>query len=632
MSEAPLDALVQQVKTTLSELLNTPEPLYDIQEKALRKLLEETTTKNHLVFQLPTGAGKTRVVSAYLWGLYYVERIAPGDKVIFLTPRVIIKKQVASKEFGQILNKPPFEVLELVGDGLTGKLRDELVSPRRTISIIVATPHLLNQFHDKYGIGDLDRLKAVLLDEGHFMYWGPETSRTILDLTGGNRVILAFTATPTEELISGLDCPPVYYYYSQRAMSRGILTPMVKVRPYDMLVDLSQDEFNNVFIKERARKIAAEVVKILQEESGALGYSLQERIPKTLVAAANVREAEEIHRRLNELLPDKPKVIMLAHYKTDYSSSDEVDRFKESDEGILVTVNMADVGFDDRNLEVLVIARRIRTPVAYVQIRGRVLRRHDTNDARNLKVGGEMGSGHAVLVDLVGLATKNEDEQTIKEVELGIYSSEGAFSDLAGGPSGGTIAEVEASVDIKERKVFTVPGNHIESSSPEATMEEQEGNQYHMPSLKALKWPSVKFHLTPLLPRLNALGLFPPDSTAHAEIILLTFLAAIEREIRGCDECIEEAEEMTDDLRKEQESMRSQEALYRAQMGQTASDSEKESIRGILCSLASNEEQFKSREEILQRDIEKIKKERTALVENRERLLTLPWRKEGEET
>jgi superfamily II DNA or RNA helicase len=626
MSEKSLDVLVQQVKTTLSELLNTPEPLYDIQEKALRKLLEETTTKNRLVFQLPTGAGKTRVVAAYLWGLYHVEKIAPGDKVIFLTPRVTIKKQVASKEFGQILNKPPFEVVELVGDGLTGKLRDELGSPRRTISIIVTTPHLLNQFHDKYGIGDLDMLRAVLLDEGHFMYWGPETSRTILDLTGGNRVILAFTATPTEELISGLDCPPVYYYYSRRAMSRGILTPMVKVRPYDMFVDLGQDEFNNVFIKERARKIAAEVVKVLQEESGALGYSLQERIPKTLVAAANVREAEETYRRLNELLPDKPKVIMLAHYKTDYSSSDEVERFKESDEGILVTVNMADMGFDDRNLEVLVIARRIRTPVAYVQIRGRVLRRHDTDDVRNLKVGGEMSGGHAVLVDLVGLATKNEEEQTIEDVERGMYSSEGAFSDLAGGPSSGAITEVEASVDIKEREVFTVPRDRTESSSLDATTEKQKGNQHPRPSLKELERD-----LRLLLPRLKALGLFPPDPI-NPRIFLLSNLRETERAIRKCEESMNEGEEMIGDVRRDQESVRALRASYRAQLGQAPSDSEKELLERFLSSLMSHEEQLKFLEESLQGAIEEIRKASTALVEHREGLLTLASGKEGGET
>jgi CRISPR/Cas system-associated endonuclease/helicase Cas3 len=60
--------IVEKVKSKLAELLQTDSPLYHVQEKALGRLIEETWVRNHLVFQLPTGAGKTRVVAAYLWG------------------------------------------------------------------------------------------------------------------------------------------------------------------------------------------------------------------------------------------------------------------------------------------------------------------------------------------------------------------------------------------------------------------------------------------------------------------------------------------------------------------------------------------------------------------------------------
>jgi superfamily II DNA or RNA helicase len=52
--------IVEKVKSTL-EKIKPGSPLYHVQERVLGRLIEETRTRNHLVFQLPTGAGKTRV-------------------------------------------------------------------------------------------------------------------------------------------------------------------------------------------------------------------------------------------------------------------------------------------------------------------------------------------------------------------------------------------------------------------------------------------------------------------------------------------------------------------------------------------------------------------------------------------
>jgi superfamily II DNA or RNA helicase len=182
-----------------------------VQEKVLRKLLEETGTRNHLVFQLPTGAGKTRVVTAYLWGLHFLGRVNSGDKILFLTPRIVIRQQVIENEFGLLL-KEPFRIEEFNEDdsakNLAEELHNKLKSQEPYISLMVITPQLLSMHYknEEFRKTDYENVKVVLLDEGHYMYWGPEMSKIISNLIKDeNRIVLAFTATPTTELTTTWD-------------------------------------------------------------------------------------------------------------------------------------------------------------------------------------------------------------------------------------------------------------------------------------------------------------------------------------------------------------------------------------------------------------------------------------------
>lgn len=457
--------IMSKIKSQLSELLHSDAPLYPVQEKALSRLLEETEKRTRLVFQLPTGAGKTRVVAAYIWGLYYLNKIRPGNKIIFITPRIVIREQVIEKEF-QLLRKEPFTIENLGGDVLTDKLYGRLLSlekllgPEKRIQIIVITLKLLTEYYNKYDKRGFENVKAIFLDEGHFAYWGAKNFEPLSKLIEGeDRIILAFSATPTSDLIKNLGTP-IYHYHSLDAMSEGILISKLKIYPYYIIVaNMDESRFNKVLINDRAQKIAEETLRILEGEAKDLGFDLRKRVPKTLIVAANVREADKIYQKLKELIPEKSSVIRLAHYKTEYSPSEEVERFKRLSEGILVTVNMADMGFDDRNLETLVIARRIKTPVAYVQIRGRVLRRHDTNDPNNIK----KRKKYAVLVDFTGSISEHEKQEVIKRVEKGEFPSEGVYADLVGTLEEGEIEEIDTRVEICRNKPFMIPEESVES-------------------------------------------------------------------------------------------------------------------------------------------------------------------------
>jgi superfamily II DNA or RNA helicase len=502
--------IVEKVKSKLAELLQTDSPLYHVQEKALGRLIEETWVRNHLVFQLPTGAGKTRVVAAYLWGLYFLGRVKNGDKILFLTPRRVIRDQVREEEFSLLLREP-FKIErfgeDVLAETLSEELHSKLTSRGSYISVMVITPQLLSTHYTIFGRADYENVKAILLDEGHYMYWGQEMSKIIsVFLEDEGRIILAFTATPTSELINSLGYP-VYHYHSLKAMEKGILIGDLKVCVYDTIVGIDTDSFNRLAIDDRARKYAEEIIRILEEEARESGYSLQERIPKTLVVAANVSEANKIFDKLFRLVEElgeysklekddfrKTHFIGCAHYKMGPSNEDAkktIDEFKKSNGGILVTVNMADMGFDDRNLEVLVIAREIKTPVAYVQIRGRVLRKCDTNDPRNIK----RQKGYAVLVDLAGSAEEHEEKEIIEQVEEGGFSSQGVYADLGGVFEKEGVKEVEASVEVKPLKTFMVresepesePEDHISSEEMRKKQIERMLGIIHLPPEKKLR-------------------------------------------------------------------------------------------------------------------------------------------------
>jgi len=203
---------------------------------------------------------------------------------------------------------------------------------------------------------------------------------------------------------------------------------------------------------ERAEKYAQEIVEKLSNEVG----SLNQRVPKTLVVAANTKEADRLREFLirelrNRGRDDSENLVYVAHYRED-KPVEVINQFKEEKEGVLVTVNMADIGFDDPNLEVLVIARPISTPVGYVQIRGRILRK--PKDSQNLKE-----TRYALIIDLTGAA---EHEKHVEEVELGKYArtikSEDLMRDLMGK---GIVPEISGEVKIGEYKIIEVPPTSI---------------------------------------------------------------------------------------------------------------------------------------------------------------------------
>ncbi|MGB9896061.1 MAG: DEAD/DEAH box helicase [Thermoproteota archaeon] len=228
-------------------------------------------------------------------------------------------------------------------------------------------------------------------------------------------------------------------------------------------------------IAERAKKYSEKIIEVLKKEVG--DDSLKYRIPKTLVVAANTREAEEIQKNLVELVKQYHKqpddIISVAHYKTS-SPENVIFDFVKKKEGILVTVNMADLGFDDRNLETLVIARPVRSLLSYIQIRGRVLRRpDDCADKNNVK----LTKRYAVLVDFTEAANYEEKAKQFEENALDVAEgSEKVQSDLRGYDSSGTEVLKGVKIEVGEFKTLKLGTFEGNSSANEAELLKQSSN------------------------------------------------------------------------------------------------------------------------------------------------------------
>jgi hypothetical protein len=270
------------------------------------------------------------------------------------------------------------------------------------------------------------KIVGLVLDEVHHTYTGDETSEVVEGLVrrvvGGGGFAIGLTATPTKEALKLLGENLLYSALSAQAMVEGVLVGKLTIRYTETKFDCPPEI--DPWKYEIPQRAEAYSKKILETLGGKVSS-------KVLVVAPNVSEADMIRDRLAEMLENSGEgsagaFVRTAHYR-EADPMDVIGWFREAGRGILVTVNMADIGFDVPDLEVLVLARKFSSPVAYTQVRGRVLRKPPNTEA-----GVRKAANGAMLVDLAGSSTALEP--MVPDVELGRLQEkdEDFYSDLRG--------------------------------------------------------------------------------------------------------------------------------------------------------------------------------------------------------
>lgn len=368
--------------------------------------------KRRFLIELPTGTGKTDLTALYLKRLFDAGQ---AERVLFLVDR----EHLATQALGA------FQDL-LSGHG-TYWLRSG--TERQEQQITVCLLQTMIGRHNEFSAGYFD---VVIADECHRSIYGSWQ----LALTHFDALHIGLTATParyiernTFDFYHCKDGQPDFAYPIRQAFEEGFLTPYRFAAGITQLIadgaDLNEDhydpaEFERVWTNEKTNRLMmAEFDRLAHENYRDLAPGLKTGPGKTIVFAITKHHAARLAQYLNELHPEHQgryaEVIT-----SDIPDADQaIRRFKqETLPQVAVSVGMLDTGFDCREILHLVMARRVRSPILYQQMRG-----------RGTRTAPHIGKQRFVIYDFFG------NHKYFNDSDANIFA--GAGGGHAGGGGGG---------------------------------------------------------------------------------------------------------------------------------------------------------------------------------------------------
>uniref|UniRef100_A0A7C1CE63 DEAD/DEAH box helicase n=1 Tax=Thermofilum adornatum TaxID=1365176 RepID=A0A7C1CE63_9CREN len=392
---------------------------------------------------------------------------------------------------GIILAITPFSLSSSITEARTLKnaLQKIIEQTRKSMSkhthVIVLCPHTLKKTKEEREITTLKQLKdkilAVFVDEAHIMLdFKGKLGNSIAKLVREASVAIGFTATPgknTYNTIAHVQCSPKIFLHKEPIYSydimlrkkwlgkddKPILVDRLVARFYrseilPALTRLTSNELWKNACRERVGKYAEIMLRELERHFKLNKRELFSKI-KVLVLAPNMREADIWKETLQQYLGNSTQ-IFLAHSNVP-DPQGEIEKFVESSAGILIAVDMVKIGFNDPNLDALIIARPVQSMVAYVQMRGRVLRYPEDPDRLKLK--------HGAFILHLAAEEILEDQKKIARVERGGFPSPVSFSELVGYEKHSI--EYDATVEVSYLGETRIPPEAIERPESSETLQ-----------------------------------------------------------------------------------------------------------------------------------------------------------------
>lgn len=325
-----------------------PKKLYPFQEKAVDTIfnrLIELPVNTNLLFQLPTGGGKTIIFSEI--AKRYIEKF--NRKVLILTHRIELGKQT-------------FNVLKEAG--ITNKIITSEVknlpqqSHYQSFIALVETLNNRLQENDKF----IEDIGLVIVDEAH-----NNSFRKIFhyfkDVT-----ILGVTATP----LSSNKKLPLYQTYQSLIVGESISNLisqgyLCEGQTYSYDVNLSTLRVGNngeftVGSHEQLYSQALMQGKLIEAyEELAVGK-------KTLIFNAGILTSRVVYETF------KLKGYPIRHLDSTFNDkerADTLDWFRKTKDGILTSVSILTTGFDEPEVEVIFLNRATKSLTLYHQMIGR---------------------------------------------------------------------------------------------------------------------------------------------------------------------------------------------------------------------------------------------------------------------
>lgn len=322
--------------------------LYAYQQGAIDEIfkrLKDHPARYNLLYQLPTGGGKTVIFSEI--ARRYI--LATGKKVLILTHRLELCAQTSQMlgEFG-VVNK------------VINSAVKEMPVPNEYMCFVAMVETLNNRLRDK--ILNLDNIGLMIVDEAHYNSFGK------LFRFYEKGVVLGVTATPLssnvnirmrdnyDDLIvgesisslveSGFLARAVTYHYQVG------LTSLKVGRSGDYTVSSSERLYNNYAMQDK-------LLSAYKEK--CLGR-------KTLIFNNGIATSQYVYATFQEAGFD---IKHLDHTHTDKERREILDWFREKPDAILTSVSILTTGFDEPTVECIILNRATKSLTLYFQMIGR---------------------------------------------------------------------------------------------------------------------------------------------------------------------------------------------------------------------------------------------------------------------
>jgi len=322
--------------------------LYPYQKEAVEKIfkrLEEMPPNANLLFQLPTGGGKTIIFSEI--AKRYIQKYK--RKVLILTHRIELSQQTS-------------EVLNSIG--ISNKVINSEVkqlpnqTPYQCFTALVETLNNRLQENDEF----LEDIGLVIVDEAH-----NNSFRKIFHYFKDVN-ILGVTATP----LSSNKKLPLYQIYNDLIVGESIKSLIEKgylcdADTYTYEVNLSSLRVgsNGEFTVSSHEQLYTQSVmlnKLIQ------AYEERALNTKTLIFNAGILTSKAVYEAFSK------KGYPIKHLDSTFSDRDRaevLEWFRNTPNGILTSVSILTQGFDEPAVESIILNRATRSLTLYHQMIGR---------------------------------------------------------------------------------------------------------------------------------------------------------------------------------------------------------------------------------------------------------------------
>ncbi len=347
----PLEVSSSRSKPIFAKYVRTGNPektLYDYQIQDLNTIFEhlrDNADNKNLLYQLPTGGGKT-VVFSEITRRYIAES---SKKVVVLTHRIELSSQTSRMLSG-------FGVKNMVISSEVKELRDD-----NSFMCFVAMVETLNNRLQESMV-DLNNVGLVIIDEAHY------NSFRKLFRYFENATILGVTATP---LSSNIKLPMKDNY--QKLLVGESIESLIKKR------FLARANIYSYDVSLRSLKLGIHgdyTVKSSDELYGGLhmlnkliaAYEEVAKGTKTLIFNNGISTSRYVYEVF------KKAGYPIRHLDNKNSASERreiLDWFANTPDAILTSVSILTTGFDEPTVESIILNRATRSLTLYFQMIGR---------------------------------------------------------------------------------------------------------------------------------------------------------------------------------------------------------------------------------------------------------------------